>query len=243
MTNDQLVALFASIGACLSAMATFLTVRQIAKQREASYQPELAFSRVYLDCSKDPIASGPIPVHWVAKGKDVAAAPPTRRFSLSLRNVGLGTAKAVSLTWSFPFDAVTKVVNEQAQKSICAAYFKFENETLYLDSQDFGKITSMWMNQKQETMDYILPAVVEHDPSLVTIPHAYIQIVSSLLYFSARQTDLGKFPEIPPLVVRMEYSDIGEAKHCATFSIQFQLSTFERGGEFINGYLEATKVA
>lgn len=243
MTNDQLVALFASIGACLSAVATFLTVRQIAKQREASYRPELAFSRVYLECTKDPIASGPIPTHWIAKGKDGTTDPLTRGLSLSLRNVGLGTAKAVSLSWSFPFDTVTKLVNELAQKSLSAAYFTFEKDALSLDSQDFGKSTSMWMNQKQGTMDYVLPAVVDHDPSLVTIPHAYIQIVSSLLYFAARQTDLGQFPEIPPLVVRMEYSDIGEAKHHATFSIQFQLSAIGGKGEFINGYLEATKVA
>lgn len=243
MTNDQLVALFSSIGACLSAMATFLTVRQIAKQRKASYRPELAFSRVYLECTKDPIVSSPIPTHWIAEGKDGTSAPLARSFSLSLRNVGLGTAKAVSLSWSFPFDAVTKLVNEQAQKSLSAAYFTFEKETLSLDSQDFGKSASMWRNQKQGTIDYILPAVVDHDPSFVTLPHAYIQIVSSLLYFSVRQAGLEQFPEIPPLVVRMDYSDIGESKHCATFSIQFQISTIGGKGEFVDGYLEATKVA
>ena len=136
MTNDQLVALLASIGACLSAVATFLTVRQIAKQREASYRPELALSRVYLECTKDPIAQGPIPTLWAAKGKDGKTDPLTRSLSLPLRNVGLGTAKGVSISWSFPFDALTKQVNELAQKSLSAAYYTFEEESLSLDSQD-----------------------------------------------------------------------------------------------------------
>ena len=166
-----------------------------------------------------------------------------KSFSLSLRNVGLGTAKAISISWLFPFDTVTKQVNELAQKSLSAAYFTFDEKALSLDSQDFGKSASMWINQRQGTIDYVLPVAVEHDPSLVTIPHAYIQIVSSLLYFSARQTDLGEFPEIPPLVVSMEYFDIGEAKHHATFSIQFLPSCIWEKGELISGYLEARKVA
>jgi len=149
----------------------------------------------------------------------------------------------VSIFWSFPFEAVTKQVNELAQRSLSAAYFTFEDESLSLDSQDFGKSTSMWMNQKQATVDYVLPASVDHDLLPLTIPHAYVQIVSSLLYFAARQTDLGQFPEIPPLLVCMEYSDIGEAKHRATFSIQFQVSAIGDKGEFISGYLEAKKAA
>lgn len=243
MTNDQIIALLASIGACLSAVATFLSVRQIAKQREASYRPELALSRVYLECTKDPIAKGQIPTHWVAKDQDGKTDPLTRSVSLPLRNVGLGSAKAVSIFWSFPFEAVTKQVNELAQKSLSAAYFTFENEALSLDSQDFGKSTSMWMNQKQATVDYVLPATVDHGLLALTLPHAYVQIVSSLLYFAARQTDSGQFPEIPPLLVRMEYSDIGEAKHSVTFCIQFQVSAIGGKGEFIAGYVEARKTA
>jgi hypothetical protein len=118
MTTDQFVALFASIGACLSAVATFLTVRQIAKQREASYRPELALSRVYLECTKDPLAQGPIPTLWAAKGQDGKTDPLIRRLSLPLRNVGLGTAKGVSITWTFPFEDITTQVNELAQKSL-----------------------------------------------------------------------------------------------------------------------------
>ena len=53
MTVDQLVALGASIGACLSAIAAFLMIRQIARQREASYRPELALSRTAIRSTRD----------------------------------------------------------------------------------------------------------------------------------------------------------------------------------------------
>ncbi|MER0216864.1 MAG: hypothetical protein DU481_11915 [Nitrosomonas sp.] len=241
MTNDQIIALFASLGACFSAIATFLTVRQIAKQRQASYRPELALSRVSVVCKKDPIASSTIPTFWAPMGDDGKSDSLSRTFSLPLSNIGLGTAKAISVLWSFPFESVTKQVNDLAQKTLSAAYFKFEKDLLILDSENLGKSTSMWCNQKHETLDYVLPAAVHHEPVMLKLPHAYTQIVSSLLYFSIREKDRESFPEIPPLIAKFEFLDIGETKYSATFSIQFQISTISGGGEFINGYVESRK--
>lgn len=165
----------------------------------------------------------------------------SRTFSLPLSNIGLGTAKAISVLWSFPFESVTKQVNDLAQKTLSAAYFKFEKDLLILDSENLGKSTSMWCNQKHETLDYVLPAAVHHEPVMLKLPHAYTQIVSSLLYFSIREKDRESFPEIPPLIAKFEFLDIGETKYSATFSIQFQISTISGGGEFINGYVESRK--
>jgi hypothetical protein len=239
MNNNEIIALLASLGACFSAIATFLTVRQIAKQREASYRPELAFSRVFVECTKDLIAKGSIPTHWTPKGGDKKVNASLRDFSLSLLNIGLGTAKNVSISWSFPFESVTKQINETAQKTLSAAYFTFDKNSLSIDSENLGESTSMWVNQKQMTLDYVLPAAVTHEPVMLKLPHAYIQIVSSLIYFSAK--DKQPFPEIPPLIAKVEFYDIGEAKDNSTFNIQFQVSAIGGAGEFICGSIESQK--
>lgn len=236
MTNNEIIALLASLGACFSAVATFLTVRQIAKQREASYRPELLFSRIFVECTKD---SSPIPTHWTTKGEDEKTNIQSRFFSLPLRNIGLGTAKNVSVSWSFPFESVIKQINETAQKTLSAAYFTFDKDSLSIDSENLGKSTSMWINQKQVTLDYVLPAAITHEPVMLNLPHAYIQIVSSLLYFSAK--DKKPFPEIPPLIAKVEFYDIGEAKHSSTFNIQFQVSAIGSAGEFICASIESQK--
>lgn len=247
MTNDQIIALFASLGACFSAVATFLTVRQIAKQREASYRPELAFSRVFIECTKDPHSHGTIPTHWIAKDKDNKDIKQSRMFSLPLLNIGLGTAKSISVNWMFPFEDLTKRVNELAQKTLSAAYFKFDNGMLSIDSEKYGKSTSMWRNQKQRTLDYVLPASVAKDPTMLELPHAYIMIVSFFIFFSAKDSSKDKIhfsvPEIPPLMLEVQYSDIGETRHKAPFAIQFQLIVIGSCGEFISGYLEPKKNA
>lgn len=241
MTNDQIIALLASLGACFSAIATFLTVRQIAKQRESSYKPELVLSRVIVECTKDPIASNTIPTLWIPSGKVGKTDSLSGTFSLPLLNIGLGSAKSVYVFWSFPFEKVTKQVNDLAQKTLSAAYFTFEKEILSFDSENLGKRVSIWENQKQETLDYVLPSAIYHETVMLKLPLAYTQIVSAFLYFSARDKDRKSFPEIPPLVAKIEFSDISEAKHCAIFNVYFKIGAIAMNGEFISGYVESQK--
>jgi hypothetical protein len=60
MTLDQIIASIGSFGALLSALAalaaatgTFVTVRQMRRQTEASYRPELTFARVEITASAE----------------------------------------------------------------------------------------------------------------------------------------------------------------------------------------------
>jgi len=65
MTIDQGIALATSIAACLSALAAFFTIRQVSKQRESSYHPELAVSRTKFQCISNPLSEGHIPDTWI----------------------------------------------------------------------------------------------------------------------------------------------------------------------------------
>lgn len=251
VTSDQIIALLASLGACFSAVATFWTVREIKKQREASYRPELALSRTLVECTKDPLVAGAIPNFWTIQsgamstswaGEDGKIESQSRAFSLPLRNIGLGTAKTVSVLWSFPFKNVTKQVNELAQKTLSSAYLTLENDVLSFDSEDLGNRISVWRNQKQETLDYVLPAAVHHELVMLMLPDAYITIVSSLIYFGFKYEDeKSHSPEIPPLIANVEFSDIGDGRHSTKFSIQFNVVA--TNGEFISGYLDSRKCA
>jgi len=87
-----------------------------------------------------------------------------------------------------------------------------------------------------------LPIAVNLDPVMLEIPQAYIQIVSSLIFFATQDNKLNDFPEIPPLLVEFNFTDIGESKHKATFAIRFELSSLVGNSELINAYLEPRKL-
>ena len=133
MKIDQLIALLASLGACLSAVATFLTVRQIRKQSESSFRPDLTFSSTTFKGSPNPSPLLPkslSPDFWTNEEattdvlKDGAVAtefPIFSRFGIPLLNLGLGTAKNIAVSWSFPLENLVKQINELAQRTFSSA--------------------------------------------------------------------------------------------------------------------------
>jgi len=242
MTIDRIIALAASIGACLSAVATFLTVRQIAKQRQASYYPELALSRIAFEGSTSPIATGALPTFWTKHAADGRSEQTIQKLRVPLQNVGLGTAKAVEISWSFPIADVVARVNLLAQRTLTPAYFTYVNGCVSVKWENLGDSFSYWGNQKSASIDFVLPAAVRSEPVELILPHAYILLCSALLFFGMKGKNGESFPEIPDLRVSFECIDIGEQKHHAEFDIAFHLIAIGLEGDAMHGFLEPKKV-
>jgi hypothetical protein len=248
MSIDQFIALAASIGACMAAIATFLTVLQISKQRRATYRPELALSRVVFEGSTGPGQNNKMPSFWMRK--EEGNAPRTElvpnldfaSFAVPLANIGLGAAKNVLVTWTFALNDLVEELNKRAQRTLTPAYFTIKNGTFSAKSEKLGNWASIWQNQQKDNIDYILPASIQRDTFMLRLPHAYVAGVSSLLALSFGEAN-ESFPAIPRLIVRFEYLDIADDKHESVFEIDFNLVAFGNGGEFIHGYLEFHKRA
>lgn len=86
----SVAAMLSGIGACASAVATWRTVREMQKQREASYLPDIA-------CS--------IPVFTQSE-----QAP-----KIKICNVGLGVAKDVLVSISVPLEEILPALNKELQ--------------------------------------------------------------------------------------------------------------------------------
>lgn len=238
MTIDQVIALAASIGACLSAIAAFLAVRQVSIQRESSYRPELVIARTKFECIANPVTEGKIPDIWVVYDGNEAPKDYFRQFCVPLRNVGLGAAKGIQVEWSFPIEQLVSAANELAQKSLIPAYFEFENEMLSLKSEGFGHTVHSWANQNVANIDFVLPAPVDKTPVELQIPSAYVHIVSALVFFAFNVEDFGSFPEVPPLTANLRYFDIGGRALKSSFTIDTNIVAVVNKGETFSGYVE-----
>lgn len=242
MKPDQWIALLASVGACLSALATFLTVRQIAKQREATYRPELAISRVHFKANPNPVASGALPTMWGACDTKAMDTPINLEdLPLPLRNIGLGAARAVDLQWSFDLAGTARLANDLARRALIPAYFRVENENLSIKSPDLGNGTSMWRNQRQIRIDFVLPSSVEKEPVPVRLPHAYVTLVAALVYLTAKVKDGVHSVELPSLTAAFTYNDIGGGGHEQIFEVKTHLVMLSGGGDWMTGYVECAK--
>jgi hypothetical protein len=244
MTIDQVIAFFASIGACMSAIAAFFAVRQNTKQREASYRPVLAITKTIFTASKNPISESSFADLWIEDkdDRDFGKVNLLSCFSIPLRNVGLGAAKEVSLNWSFKIADIVSNINSITQRSLIPAYFELHNEVLSLNSKDHSAGISMWCNQKQDTVDYVLPASTDRVGVNIRIPPAYIKLVSALLYFSVRDHDSRSFTDMPMLKLALEYFDIGGCKHKASFNIELTIVSISGSGEQFQGYMQSKEI-
>jgi hypothetical protein len=94
LTVTSIAACLSGLGACASAWATLRTVKEIRKQREASYMPDIGYSILRIEskqCS-----------------------------SIKICNIGLGVAKNVQIDVSIQFEHILAVLNQTLRaENIC----------------------------------------------------------------------------------------------------------------------------
>ena len=251
MTIDQAVALVASIAACLAALAAFWTIRQVKKQRELSYRPDLTISTTFVGGSKKETQDDGIPINWVREPSEPEGASNDwpSDYELPLRNVGLGVAKNVIVSWSMQLDKLMKEFNDLAQRTATPASFSFMDTHLFLNFGGQRDAIAEWTNQQSERIDYVLPASVDKEPTLLKLPDAYVLLASSFVYLQ-KEFRKKKIEVAPPkITVVFEYSDIAGTKRKSTFEINLDfppmsVSSFVNSGGYTSftGELIVTSV-
>lgn len=123
------------MGALAAALATFLTVREMSKQRRASYKPELALSRTHVYAEAGTRSSVPTDWRRAPKSSD-AELTETKSipFSIQLTNIGLAAAKNTRLKWRFPLEAAVRNINALAKK------ISVEEPLELVDSSELGPL-------------------------------------------------------------------------------------------------------
>ena len=198
----EIVTLVTSIAACLSAIAALVVVRQNYKQRTASYRPELVLVKTTIRLRSFEETGG---------FPQIADEDSNSQVSLPIVNVGLGAARDVKVSWEFPVDQVVLSANRLAQGTPTPVSFEYKHGCLSMHTEIEWIIN--WKGEKQEEIDYVLPATIQQvPPSELRIPLAYVALIAGLHHF-AFKSQASSFPNVPPLECRLEYTDIGGAKH------------------------------
>jgi hypothetical protein len=188
MTLDQYISAGASVAAFLAALATSLTVWQIAKQRRATYRPDIVVKRARVitleDKSEEKIIA-PL-LKWGRSEEQIDAQRDDilgRDYPLLLVNIGLGAATNLSATWEFPMVSFVAAMGMLAVNRGYPEKIEYNNGALKLSSP---RITSLWRNQKQDHFDYLLPAAIDKEPARIDLPSAYMLAVATRMSFFLR---------------------------------------------------------
>lgn len=111
MTPDQQIALISSLATVVAAVAalaaavgTFMSVRQIKRQTESSYRPQLSIEQSTIHAMSESEAA-PLPLIW----KMISGNPNDNHYnnlqnynySLNIVNIGLATASNLNIIWHY----------------------------------------------------------------------------------------------------------------------------------------------
>jgi hypothetical protein len=258
MTEASTFATFlAALAAMVTAVGTLLTVRQMQRQMEASYRPELTFPRTWVRAEVES-PQCPLPIRWVPPqdpSSAVTVVSPPQKSYLQLYNVGLGAATNVRGEWNLPVVEMIQEINAMAQRALTPVYYKYERDSVSLHSDIWPIIHLNWSIgsvSRNFVIDYILP---EKQPTYfyfgggatLEIPLPFIYLVSSCLYFRVMQKDATSSLETPPLNMKISYHDISGRKHEGEFNLRLHVMGLtppqENTSMAFDGYIEAEKVA
>jgi len=224
LTLDQLIATSASVAAGVSAIATFLTVIQISIQRKASYKPELIFARTNFDQARGEDRNSGNVLLW-------------KSFAVSTYNIGLGSAKNLTINWSFPIEAAVAKVNSLAALDAKLDAYTLEDDVLSSAEGNATIMASMWKNQKTQEIDFALPASINDQPIPVNIPHAYLTLWFSYVTSCLRLNRVSSVDDFPPLKAIITFKDVGGSRHKIKQQFTLNLSSYMHESGAITGYV------
>ena len=211
LSLDQIISAIASIGTMLAAVATFLTVSQMAKQRRDSYRHELIVTTTPLSYRR---------CKWSKSEDDSREHPPSDY--IDMFNVGLGAAKDVSIKLDFDIDRAVASVNALKAKT------EFDEDiTLNGGILDVSGTMHFWVNQTKIGFEYVLPVELERKPYRIRVPSSYLAIIERVMnrLFPVEKGIKGvDFSIIPFLMINMEFHDIAGDLYRRQYRIEFNFA-------------------
>jgi len=229
MNIDQIIALSACLISLLVALATFLTVRQIAKQRRSSFKPELILAR-----STFTARNRTVPYRWsfsideektdalVSDKPDESSLKRNFHIAIPLLNIGLGAAKEVVIEWNFDIDRAIEIVNSIRQKLLLEGYIENTNDIISFHSNSGEESMHSWLGQKRNSLDYVLASDPTIESETISVPPLYLELYCQYQACIFKQNDSEKV-EFPHLTAIMTHKDIGEIAHAAAFKLNFDI--------------------
>lgn len=214
---EQLTSFFLASATLLTATGTLYTVKEMARQRKASYRPDVVASRQYAYARS---SEGIVDFKWVRNSANSsnhdAQRNDSRQYTISLFNVGIGVAKQVEATWALDLEPWIKTLNEIAQRSFTPILIVNEigSGTVHISGPNYPTHVQMVANQLKQEWAYLLPAAIDQLGIELTVPSCFLQLAALQIAMTLKLAGEGgikvsQWPVIPEATLSVRYYDAG----------------------------------
>ncbi len=223
LTIDQGIALVAGVATLSTALATFLTVREISRQRRASYRPDLISAHQYA-YALGPLEGNALSYSWVKTFDDRGSSSVTvpqagGQYSITLFNVGSGAAKDIETEWKLDLASWVARINALAQRSATSLVLNMDLATniLQIAGSGYPHTTHLVGNQLKHRWGHLLPASLDKNGIELLVPSAFLTLVALQVALGSRipegsETD-DEWRIVPHADLLLRYIDVGGTRH------------------------------
>ena len=231
-TVDQLTSFILGVATLATALATFLTVREMARQRRASYRPDIVAARQYAYAYATAESSG-LRFAW-SRDRAIASDvnekfPLGEKYTITLFNVGFGAAKQIEATWTFDVEAWIKPLNDLAQKTFTSLFIASDprTRTVRISGPDYRDTTQMVGNQLRHERGHLLPASLDRIGIEIDVPPCFLALAALQVSMGSRlDPGSGMSPEwktFPVISLSLRCRDVGAEEHEKVFRLSVDL--------------------
>lgn len=228
ITTDQLIATVSGGAALATALATFLTVREIAKQRKEAVRPDLVSERQYAYVYSE------LPVSclrhvWSRDKTELSQVLQHSSYATSLINLGTGSAKQIRAEWTIDVSTIVSNVNILARSAsivVSAELVPSDSEIRILWPD---KVVSHHLvaNQLLQELGHLLPASLSANRLEILVPPAYLTLVSlqiALGMAGGKNVAASQhWLRSPPANLAVYYVDVHGVSHTKNFDLVLTL--------------------
>lgn len=227
-TTTDWISLLTAIAALITAIVTLVTIREIKKQREHSYQPDLDIAnfdvRIYKYDYDEKEDDKDLTFLYYSKDR----LNPDEKLDgynellLDINNIGFGAAKEVNWEWSFDFYNAKDVINlsenefeydeEKEELSITIPELKIEWTYLLYEEND------------TDCLNFILPYSIENRENTIRLPNYFIDLFWLYKSKGVVNQTYDSDQDFPPLKLLMTYTNIDGKKFEKHFNIYLRFS-------------------
>lgn len=238
---DSTLTFAISILACISSVAAaiiyYFTLKEIRKQRQTTYKPEIFvdnkqfFIKSYSDekVSKSFFWDDKIKYDQTNNVDNVS------NFSLKCYNIGLGTAKNVKIIFKIDINDFIKTINLLISDMESKIRIESKRNMISIYADEINKtITHFEINQNQQLVSFILPVSYnKKEYDFVKLPNYFMDLYTIYFYLRSKQIKESKQNNFtldvfynPIFSIQINFEDVHNDKHTKEFLLKFEVFSF-----------------
>ena len=231
--NQHLFNTLFGLGTLASVIVAIITLKEVIKQRQSMYKPEVLIKSFYLSISKNPLfkKSEELLLYKTAPFNDYSIKYNQLVFSINknykIENVGFGPAKNIICEWNFDTNTAIKKIKEILPEKM---HFNFLDRldlySLVIENNENFYYSASSKMQQQE-ISYISPINVSDHYHLHSIPeiiifshYLFLIFKKELVQKSCPNFGVFKFEDFPQPELCIKYYDLNGKKYTKKFQFE-----------------------